>query len=136
MGEIETGEAPRRIADNIADRLLEFAARVTKVARELPRDVAGRHIADQLLRSGASPGALYQEARSAESRRDFVHKLSVALKEMRETRYWLQLTAHAGLVSSARLVAVIREADELCRILGKSRTTARRHLVGRGITDE
>lgn len=123
------------VAGAVADRLLEFAVRVVRLTRELPRDPAGRHIADQLFRAGTSPGALYQEARSAESRRDFLHKLTIALKELQEARYWLQLIGRAGLVSAGRLSLITREADELCKILGKSRATSKLRLNGRRAVD-
>jgi four helix bundle protein len=74
----------RKGAD-IAERLLELAVNVLQVARTLPRDVAGRHIASQVVRSSTSGGANYEEARGAESRADFIHKLGIAAKELRET---------------------------------------------------
>ena len=111
--------------DDIADRLVELAARVINVVDALPQKMTGKHIADQLLRSGASPGAHYEEARGAESRRDFVHKLGLALKESQETGYWLRVIARSKLVSSQRLDDLIDEVAQLCKILGKSKQTAR-----------
>ena len=73
--------------DDIAARLVALAVRVVKIVDALPDTLAGRHVAGQLLRSGTSPGANYEEARGAESRRDFVHKVGIALKELQETRY-------------------------------------------------
>ena len=72
-------------ADNLEERLIDFAVRVIKVADRLPKTPAGKHIAGQLLRSGTSPAPNYAEARGAESNADFVHKLKVALKELNET---------------------------------------------------
>ncbi len=83
----------------------------------------GRHVAGKLLRSGTSAGANYKEARGAESKRDFLHKLGISLKEILETLYWLRLVAGANLVAEP-VSDLIREVDELCRILGKSRATA------------
>ena len=78
----------------------------------------------QLLQSGTSPGANYEEARGAESTRDFVHKLGITLKELQESRYWLRVISGAGLVSNGMLKDVLPEIDELCRIIGSSKRTA------------
>ena len=78
---------------DLDERLLDYAARVITLVESLPNTLAGRRIGDQLLRSGTSVGANYEEARGAESRADFVHKLQVALKELRESNYWLRLIA-------------------------------------------
>jgi four helix bundle protein len=110
--------------DDIAARLVALAVSVVKVVDALPDTQAGRHIAGQLLRSGTSPGANYEEARAAESRRDFLHKLGIALKELQETRYWLCVVAGADLAPSNALPEVLTEVDALCRILGTSRRTA------------
>lgn len=72
-------------ADALEDRLIEFAVRIVNLSANLPRTPAGRHIANQILRSGTSPAPNYGEARGAESRADFVHKLRVVLKELNET---------------------------------------------------
>ena len=87
--------------DDIAARLVALAVRVVKIVDALPDTLAGRHVAGQLLRSGTSPGANYEEARGAESRRDFVHKVGIALKEIHETRYWLRVVAGAQLTRSS-----------------------------------
>ena len=86
--------------DDIAARLVKFAAGVVALVSDTPRDAAGRHIATQLLRSATGSGANYEEARGAESVRDFVHKLRLADKEMRE----------AGWTLSQRLGAVNRRS--------------------------
>ena len=75
--------------DDIAARLVALAVTVVEIVDALPDTLAGRHVAGQLLRSGTSPSANYEEARGAESRRDFLHKLGIALKELQETRYWV-----------------------------------------------
>ncbi len=72
--------------EDISERLLDFAARIGQVVDALPDTRLGRHIAGQLVRSGTSPAPNYEEARAAESRKDFVHKLSIGLKELRESR--------------------------------------------------
>jgi four helix bundle protein len=74
---------------DLQERLVDFAVRVMTVAEELPNERAGQHVASQLIRSGTSPAANYGEAQSAESRKDFIHKMKVSLKELRETHVWL-----------------------------------------------
>ena len=110
--------------DDIAARLVTLAVKVVKIVDALPDTLAGRHVAGQLLRSGTSPGANYEEARGAESRRDFLHKVGIGLKELQETRYWLCVVAGANLASSRALQEVLPEVDGLCRILGTSKRTA------------
>lgn len=111
--------------DELADRMVRFAVRVLKIADALPKTVTGRHLADQLIRAGTSAGAHYEEARGAQSKRDFAYKLAIGLKELQETRYWLRLIALSGLIGERRLAEVVREVDELCRILGTSLKTVR-----------
>jgi four helix bundle protein len=76
---------------DLEDRLIEFAVSVCTIARQLPRDELGSHVARQLIRSSTSPAANYAEAQGAESKRDFVHKMRICLKELRETLVWLTL---------------------------------------------
>jgi four helix bundle protein len=116
---------------DIDDRLLEFSARVGKVVDALPDTRLGRHVAGQLVRCGTSPGANYSEACVAESRRDFIHKVKVVLKELRESRYWLRLIRKAELLPEKRIGALHDESDELCKIIGKSVVTAKAKLLTR-----
>ena len=111
--------------DNIATRLRLFAAGAVRLCRRLPDDVAGKHIARQLVRAATGGGSNYEEARGAESLADFVHKLGIANKEVREALYWLQLSQEAALVVDAELDALVREADELVAILTSSIRTAK-----------
>src|SRR5438876_3952912 len=106
--------------DEMVERLINFAARVGKAVDALPDTRLGRHIAGQLVRSGTSPAPNYEEACAAESRADFVHKLSVALKELRESRCWLRMIAKAELLPEQRLEPLIDEADQLRKVLGAS----------------
>jgi four helix bundle protein len=108
--------------DDIAARLVALA--VVTIVDALPETPAGKHVAGQLLRSGTSPGANYEEARSAESRGDFVHKIGITLKELQETRYWLRVVVGANLAPHSALQEVLPEVDALCRILGTSKRTA------------
>ena len=111
--------------EDIADRLLDFAARIVKLADALPKSGAGKYICGQVVRSGTSAGANYEEARGAESHADFVHKLGISLKELRETRYWLRVIARTQLIAPTRTNDIIQEVDELCRIVGKSILTVK-----------
>ncbi len=112
--------------DDIAERLLDFAASIIKMTAAMSRSHTGKHVGGQLVRSATSAGANYEEARGAESTKDFVHKLGICLKELRESRYWLMLISRAALVSSDRARDSIQEVDELCRIIGKSIVTAKK----------
>lgn len=111
--------------DELSERLWNFAARVGRIVDALPDTRLGRHVAGQLVRCGTSAPPNYDESGAAESREDFVHKLSIALKELRETRGWLTFIVKAELLTAAQLVAAIDEAEQLCRILGKSVLTAK-----------
>jgi four helix bundle protein len=110
---------------DLSERFLDFADRVVNVVEALPETRVGRRIADQLLRSGTSPLGNYEEACAAESRRDFVHKLGVCLKEVRESRAWLRLSARRKLQPPKRLADLIDEAEQLARIIGQSIATAK-----------
>ena len=111
--------------DELSERLLDFAVRVGKVVEAIPTSRLGRHIAGQLVRCATSPPPNYEEACAAESRDDFVHKIRIALKELRETRCWLRMIVKADLLSEIQMRKVIDESTELCNILGKSAATAR-----------
>ena len=113
---------------DLQERLIAYAVRVVKLVGTLPKTETGRHIATQLLRSGTSPAANHAESQSAESRSDFVHKLKIALKELRESGVWLQILLRSGLLASPnRLIPLLEETDALCAILHKSIDTARRN---------
>ena len=113
----------------LEDRVTKFAARCVKVCEALPvKRVGSANFSDQLFRSSTSVAANYAEATQAESRKDFVHKLKIALKELTESRTWLKIIAEAGYVGKSSLAALIGESDELMRILSSSVITARRGL--------
>ncbi len=111
--------------EELSERLLEFAARVGKVVDALPDTRLGRHIAAQLVRCGTSPGPNYEEGCAAERRKDFIHKLSVSLKELRESRFWIRLIIKADLLSEAKMAQLLDECSQLCNILGQSVVTAK-----------
>ena len=115
-------ERNRRGGD-IAERLLEWAATVVRLVEALPKRAVARHIGLQMVRSATSAGANYEEARHAESRADFVHKVALAAKELGETLSWLRLLDKLALLRVEP--AVRREADELMAILVASARTAR-----------
>ncbi|MDA0586845.1 MAG: four helix bundle protein [Planctomycetota bacterium] len=111
--------------DELAARLLDFAARVGNAVDALPETRLGRHIAGQLVRSGTSPAPNYAEACGADIRKDFIHKLSICLKELRESRCWVQLIMKSHLLSEMQMGELHDECDQLCRIIGKSIVTAK-----------
>jgi four helix bundle protein len=110
--------------EELSERLWEFAARVAKVVDALPDTRMGRHIAGQLSRCGTSSAPNYDETVAAESRADFIHKLSVAWKEMRETRGWLRFVARLEMLPQKKMSPLIDESEQLCRILSSSVATA------------
>jgi four helix bundle protein len=113
------------VADELEERLVDFAVRIIKLSACLPNNPAGKHIAGQILRSGTSPAPNYGEARGAESRADFVHKIRVVLKELNETSVWLRMIERSGLLKGDLLVDIVYENGELCRIFAASLKTAR-----------
>ncbi len=117
-------ESARKGAD-IEERLLEFAVRVGKAVDALPDTRLGRHIAGQLVRSGTSPAPNYAEACAAESKKDFIHKLAIALKELRESNVWIRMIVKSDLIPEQRLEQLRDECDQLCRIIAKSLVTAK-----------
>ena len=115
--------------ENISIRLRQFAAHVVRLCQAFPKGPAAKHILVQLVRAATGGGANYEEARGAESRADFIHKVGVANKEIREALYWLRLVQDAGLVISADVDSLVREADELVAILTASIKTAKQRAV-------
>jgi four helix bundle protein len=115
-------------SDELEDRLIEFAVRIVKLSASLPRTPAGKHISGQILRSGTSPAPNYGEARGAESRADFVHKLRIVLKELNETSIWLRVIHRSQMLKGELLTNIIGENVELCRIFTASLKTARSAL--------
>ena len=113
---------------DLEERLMDFAVRVIRVTETMHRTPAGGYVSDQLLRSGSSPYGHHGEAEGAESRDDFIHKLRVCYKELRETRRWLRLTQRVPLVPKPELlVDLLAESDELVRIFSKSIQTAEKN---------
>jgi four helix bundle protein len=112
---------------DLQDRLIDYTVRIIALSEALPDTRAGRHISSQILRSGTSPAPNYGEAQSAESRADFVHKLKVALKELRETEIWLKAIQRTRMIEPvSALDPLIQETDELIAILFTSVETAKK----------
>jgi four helix bundle protein len=118
----------RDVRFDLEERLLNYAAGIVRYAESMSKTEAGRHVSNQLMRSGTSPLGHQGEAVSAESSKDFIHKMKVALKELRETDRWLKLTQRVPLVSKpATAQPLLRETDELIRIFAASIKTAQRN---------
>jgi len=130
VAEVSNGEysATRKPAYDLEDRLLVFAAKIVELTESLPNTRAGNHIAGQLLRCGTSSLSNHGEAEAAESRRDFLHKLRICLKELRETKRWLRLLGRVNKVEKpGNLNTCLNEVEELIRIFVASVRTAERN---------
>jgi len=113
-------------ANELEDRLIDFSVRIINLSANLPKTPAGKHIALQIMRSGTSPAPNYGEARGAESRADFVHKLRIVQKELNETAIWLRVIERSKLLKAELLRELIGENKELSRIFTASLKTARK----------
>ena len=115
---------------DLEDRLIDFAVSIIKLIEHLNDSKAGKHIASQLLRSGTSPAPNYGEAQSAESKADFIHKLKIGLKELKETRVWLKIILKSKIYKSSyeTLNIIIKETEELIAILSTCIKTAKSNM--------
>ena len=120
--------------NQLSDRLLVFAANIIQIADALPNTVAGRHVGGQLVRAGTSCGSNYEEACGAESRSDFTHKMSIVLKELKESRYWLRLIQRTQMLTAKYIVSALSECEQLCAIVAKSILTTKRNKDQRSKT--
>jgi four helix bundle protein len=119
-------------AFDLDERLLNYAAAVVRLTETMPDTRASNHIAGQLLRSGTSPLPNHGEAQAAESRQDFVHKFSICLQELRESRRWLRLILRVPLITDkAKVEPLIDETEEPIRIFAKSVRTAKTSAIER-----
>ena len=116
-------------SEELAERLINFAARIGKVVDALPDTRMGRHVAGQLVRCGTSPAPNYEEACAAESRADFAHKLSICLKELRDSRCWIRLIIKTEMLKEHKVSELLDECNQLCNIIARSIVTARRNKV-------
>ena len=120
-------------AYDLEERLIAFAVRILELVRSMPKDIVGSHMAGQVVKCGTSTTLHYGEAQSAESMADFIHKMKVCLKELRETRICLLLIQRSNLVGSPkRLDALLEECIELIRIFKASVDTAEKNQVTPG----
>lgn len=111
---MENGKLQKK---DILERLFKFSITIIKLASELPRTPAGFAIASQVIRSGTSIGANAEEAQDAISRREFLTKMNISLKEARETRYWLMIIKESKLISGLLIEELISESNEIIAIL-------------------
>jgi len=116
---------PKERIYDLEERLLEYSVRIIKVVEQLPNTWAGNHVAGQLLRSGTSPYPNHGEAQAAESPKDFIHKMRVCLKELRESQRWLRLIQRVPLLKPPeKLDDILQETEELIKIFVSSIRTA------------
>jgi len=114
---------------DLEDRLVDFSCRIIEVVEALPSTRAGNYIAAQLIRCGLAPALLYGEAQGSESRADFIHKMKIALKELKETRVCLKVISKAKMITPVnRLDSIKSEDEQLISIIAKSIETAKKNL--------
>ncbi|MDE3234323.1 MAG: four helix bundle protein [Bacteroidota bacterium] len=115
---------------DLEERLIDFAVMIIKITESINKNLAGSHLAGQLVRSGTSPALQYGEAQSAESRNDFIHKLKILLKELRETRVGLRIIERTALTDKTDLIGKAQaECNELISIFVKSIDTTRKNNI-------
>ena len=117
----------RESRHNLEDRLLEYAARIIRLVDALPGTRAARHVADQLLRCGTSPLANHGELQGAESRKDFIHKLGLCLKEIDEAWRWLRLIHRVPMLPPGKVEPLLAETNALIKIFAASIRTAEKN---------
>ena len=114
-----------KLTYDLEERLLEYSVRIIKIVEQLPNTRAGNHVAGQLLKSGTSPYPNHGEAQAAESPKDFIHKLRIALKELREAQRWLKLIQRIPVIKRPELLNdFLQEIEELIKIFVTSIKTA------------
>lgn len=111
--------------EDIKERTFRFALTIISLVESLPNTISAKTIGKQLIRSGTSVGANVEEAVAAHSKEDFIYRMNVALREARETLYWLKLLDAAKVLQKPALTTVLHEADEITRILGAIVSSAR-----------
>ena len=122
-------KTPKTKRFDLEERLIDYSVLITGIGETMPNTRAGNHFAGQLIRSGTSPALNYAEAQSGESRKDFIHKLKIVLKELRETIVCLKIIGRTNLYKSENSVKkAIVETNELISIFVKSVETAQNNL--------
>ena len=114
---------------DLEDRFIDLAVVLCAIAEKLPASRVGNHVSGQLIRCGTAPASNYGEAQGAESRRDFIHKLKICLKELRETLVWLKFIDRMNLDNTEDFQNSIKEVNELISILVKSIATAQKNIT-------
>ena len=110
---------------DLEERLLEYSVQIIKIVEQLPKTRVGNHVAGQLLKSGTSPYPNHGEAQAAESPKDFIHKLRISLKELRETQRWLKLIQRVPLINKPKLLNdMLQETEALIKFFVTSIKTA------------
>jgi four helix bundle protein len=113
----------------LEERLINFAVLIIQIANKLPNSGVGAHLSGQITRSGTSPALYYGEAQSAESKKDFIHKIQIVLKELRETLVCLKIIDRSGLLSvNSEIELAIKESNEMISIFVKSVEIAKKNL--------
>lgn len=124
-------DTPRRY--DLEERLVEFACLIGKIAESLPNSRTGNYLAGQLIRCGHSPAFNYGESQAAESRHDFIHKMAIVLKELKECRIAMKIIRKRSLVQPGEVITpVYNECNELVAIIAKSIKTAKDNLRKKG----
>ena len=115
--------------EELIERFLKFAVFIYKLENSLCKNYSGRHVYGQLFRSGTSSGANYDEATAAESRKDFIHKMQLVLKELRESRFWIRFINMTDMIPTddPELKFLLQESNELLNIIGKAVSTAKKN---------
>ena len=113
---------------DLQDRLINFSLLILEVTEQMPKSYSGQHLAKQLVRSGTSPAFQYGEAQAAESSKDFIHKMKIGLKELRESLVCLTIIKKKPLLNSQLVDHTIAECDELISILFTSIKTAQNNM--------
>jgi four helix bundle protein len=116
---------------DLDERLINFAVAIIDVSENLPKSLAGNHVAGQLVRSGTSPALNYGEAQSAESRNDFIHKMKISAKELRETFNCLRIIKKKNWYLEEKMLPILDENNQLISIFVKSIETARKNNGGK-----
>lgn len=118
-------------SNEMSERFMRFVIKILKLENQLLKTYSGRHIYGQLFRAGISSGANFEEARAGESSADFIHKMQIVLKELRESHYWIKLLIAAQLISSEtdNLNSLLNDSQELKSIIAKSVVTAKSKTV-------
>ena len=114
---------------DLEDRFIDYVIAISNIVDDIDNSKLGNHISGQLIRSGSSPALNYGEAQSAESRKDFVHKLKIILKELKESRICLKVIERKPLITDIpKVVPVLKETEELIAIIYKSIETAKSNM--------